>query len=131
MNGISGIVATAILLALTIAGGVIIYGYVTSYLNTMIQDSKLIVENAYYLSVAKKLIIEARNIGSQPVSIESIMLINVNGNSSYFNKTAIVNPGERITLEINIDNDVIDLPQFVLVKYNSNVSTEPIRIRVF
>lgn len=131
MKGVSGIVATAILLALTIAGSVIIYGYVTSYLNTMMQDSKLIIENAYYLSAARKLIVEVRNIGSQPATVHSIVLIDTNGNSTPFNETAIISPGERKTLEIHVNSNVTILPQFVFVKYNNNVSTEPIRVRVF
>ncbi|MEM4763122.1 MAG: archaellin/type IV pilin N-terminal domain-containing protein, partial [Desulfurococcaceae archaeon] len=79
MKGVSGIVATAILLALTIAGGVLIYTYVTRYLNTVSDNGKLVVENAYYLNSIKRLTMELRNIGTRDITVNNIEVVTTTG----------------------------------------------------
>jgi flagellin-like protein len=131
MKGVSGIVATAILLALTIAGGVLIYTYVTRYLNTVADNGKLVIENAYYLSSTHNLTIELRNVGTREVSINRVNVFTESGKSySYnitINQSITVFPGELKSVEITLNTT--ELPRYVIVVYN-NVSTEPVTVRI-
>jgi flagellin-like protein len=132
MKGVSGIVATAILLALTIAGGVLIYTYVTRYLNTVADNGKLVIENAYYLSSTRNLTIELRNVGTREVSINRVNVVTESGKSYSYNITInqssiTVFPGELKSVEITLNTT--ELPRYVIVVYN-NVSTEPVTVRI-
>jgi flagellin-like protein len=132
MKGVSGIVATAILLALTIAGGVLIYTYVTRYLNTVADNGKLVIENAYYLSSTHNLTIELRNVGTREVSINRVNVVTESGKSYPYNITInqssiTVFPGELKSVEITLNTT--ELPRYVIVVYN-NVSTEPVTVRI-
>jgi len=132
MKGVSGIVATAILLALTIAGGVLIYTYVTRYLNTVADNGKLVIENAYYLSSTHNLTIELRNVGTREVSINRVNVVTESGKSYSYNITIdqssiTVFPGELKSVEITLNTT--ELPRYVIVVYN-NVSTEPVTVRI-
>ncbi|MGB9817088.1 MAG: archaellin/type IV pilin N-terminal domain-containing protein [Desulfurococcaceae archaeon] len=132
MKGVSGIVATAILLALTIAGGVLIYTYVTRYLNTVADNGKLVIENAYYLSSTRNLTIELRNVGTREVSINRVNVVTESGKSYSYNITInqssiTVFPGELKSVEITLNTT--ELPRYVIVVYN-NVSTEPVIVRI-
>ncbi|MEM0004568.1 MAG: archaellin/type IV pilin N-terminal domain-containing protein [Desulfurococcaceae archaeon] len=132
MKGVSGIVATAILLALTIAGGVLIYTYVTRYLNTVADNGKLVIENAYYLSSTRNLTIELRNVGTREVSINRVNVFTESGKSYSYNITInqssiTVFPGELKSVEITLNTT--ELPRYVIVVYN-NVSTEPVTVRI-
>jgi len=132
MKGVSGIVATAILLALTIAGGVLIYTYVTRYLNTVADNGKLVIENAYYLSSTHNLIIELRNVGTREVSVNRVNVVTESGESYSYNITIdqssiTVFPGELKSVEIKLNTT--ELPRYVIVVYN-NVSTEPVTVRI-
>lgn len=69
MKGVPGIVATAILLALTVAGGLLLYSYVTGYLTALTNSANVVIRNAYYISTLKKLYIAVENIGSSPANI--------------------------------------------------------------
>jgi flagellin-like protein len=131
MKGVSGIVATAILLALTIAGGVLIYTYVTRYLNTVADNGKLVIENAYYLSSTHNLTIELRNVGTREVSINRVNVVTESGKSYSYNITIdqsiTVFPGELKSVEITLNTT--ELPRYVIVVYN-DVSTEPVTVRI-
>jgi archaeal flagellin N-terminal-like domain len=132
MKGVSGIVSTAILLALTIAGGVLIYTYVTRYLNTIAENGKLVIENAYYLSSTKNLAIEVRNVGTREVSVNRVNVITESGKSYSYNISntqplITIFPGDLRSIEITLDTT--ELPRYVIVIYN-NISTEPATVRV-
>jgi len=132
MKGISGIVATAILLALTVAGSVLLYGYVMGYLNTAIESGKLVVENAYYLRNLGKLVVEVRNIGMREAIIDYVEVLMSNGISSTHDQTLVVPPGETRQIPIVLSNsgDQQAIPQYVIIAYNKSATTEPTPVKI-
>lgn len=132
VKGISGIIATAILLALTIAGGVLIYTYVTSYLNTAIDTGKVVVENAYYVTSLKRLTVEVRNVGTREVKINGVDIIfpersSTNNDTRSVSPPIVISPGETRQIVLH---DVNEAPQYVIVLYGNNSTVEPIPVRV-
>jgi flagellin-like protein len=128
VKGVSGIVASAILLALTIAGGLLLYAYVSRYLAVSIQSGELVIENAYYLKPVGRLEVTVRNIGMSAASIEKIEVILENGESLYIDQSAILTPGETKTISVNIDTAT--RPIYVVTQYDRERRTEPIPVRV-
>ncbi|MFZ8783165.1 MAG: archaellin/type IV pilin N-terminal domain-containing protein [Desulfurococcaceae archaeon] len=128
MKGVSGIVASAILLALTIAGGLLLYAYVSRYLAVSIQSGELVIENAYYLKPVGRLEVTVRNIGMSAASIEKIEVILENAESLYIDQSVILTPGETKTISVNIDTAT--RPIYVVIQYDRERRTEPIPVRV-
>lgn len=132
MKGISGIVATAILLALTVAGGVLLYSYVTRYLSSTMDSGKLVVENAYYIKALDRLTLEVRNVGSREVRITKVEVVtNGSSNSISANVTEFVPPGGVVSITLNGVNGLKNsTPLFVIVECEGGIVTEPVPIRV-
>lgn len=128
VKGVSGIVASAILLALTIAGGLLLYAYVSRYLAVSIQSGELVIENAYYLKPVGRLEVTVRNIGMSAASIEKIEVILENGGLLHIDQSAILTPGETKTISVNIDTAT--RPIYVVIQYDRERRTEPIPVRV-
>lgn len=129
MEGVSGIVATAIMLSLTIAGGVVIYAFVTTYLNNLAQEGKLTIENAYYISALKKLIIEVRNIGSGDARLNEIIIIYQGDNTGNIpSPVSTIPPGARRTIELDLNQTI--LPKSVILRYNNGDLTDPYTVRI-
>lgn len=128
VKGVSGIVASAILLALTIAGGLLLYAYVSRYLAVSIQSGELVIENAYYLKPVGRLEVTVRNIGMSAASIEKIEVILENGELLHIDQSAILTPGETKTISVNINTAT--RPIYVAIHYDRERRTEPIPIRV-
>jgi FlaG/FlaF family flagellin (archaellin) len=125
LKGVSTIVATAVLLSITIAGAVLIYNVVASYLNS-IGEGKLIVHNAYYINATKTLYVTVENVGGREARITAVRIIDLNNAETTFSTTASVPSGGART--INITN-VTSTPRYIMILYN-NVVTEPIAVRV-
>ena len=128
VKGVSGIVASAILLALTIAGGLLLYAYVSRYLAVSIQSGELVIENAYYLKPVGRLEVTVRNIGMSAASIEKIEVILENGESLYIDQSEILAPGQPKAIPVNIDTAT--RPIYVVIQYDRERRTEPIPVRV-
>lgn len=129
MKGVSGIVATAILLALTIAGGLLLYTYVSRYLAVSIQSGELIIENAYYLTSVKRLEVTVRNIGMSTARVTEVEVILANGSPSTINQSISISvaPGETKTISIT---DIAERPLYVIVHFDDSRKTEPAAVRV-
>lgn len=128
MEGVSGIVATSILLALTIAGGLLLYAYISRYLTSSIQSSEVVIDSAYYLTPLRRLEVTVRNIGMNTANITSIEVIFANGSSipSSISENTMISPGETRT--ISITN--IDRPLYVIVYFDNTRKTEPAVVRI-
>jgi len=128
MKGVSGIVATAILLALTIAGGLLLYTYVSRYLATSIQSGELVIDSAYYLTPLGRLDITVRNIGMSAVNITTIEVILANNTSVHYSvgQDKLIAPGETRTISVNI----MGTPRYVIVHFNDARKTEPATVRI-
>ncbi|MCC6010850.1 MAG: hypothetical protein LM556_00415 [Desulfurococcaceae archaeon] len=128
MEGVSGIVATSILLALTIAGGLLLYAYISRYLTSSIQSSEVVIDSAYYLTPLRRLEVTVRNIGMNTANITSIEVIFANSSSitSSISGNTMISPGETRT--ISITN--IDRPLYVIVYFDNTRKTEPAVVRI-
>jgi len=128
MKGVSGIVAAAILLALTIAGGLLLYTYVSRYLVLSTQSGELVIESAYYLTTLKRLEVTVRNIGMTPVNVTKAVVICENGtlckNSTL---SVIIPPGKAQSIPIE---NISERPQYIIVEFDNERKTEPAAIRV-
>lgn len=127
MNAISSIVATALVLVMTIVGGVLLYTYAMGYLNTL-NTGRIIVHDAYYLKTAGRICINVENIGVGEVEIKSVEIVDVNG-SIVVNTTVntILQPGESRIIQVNWTQTT--LPKYIVVVYDKG-STDPVKIRI-
>ncbi|MEM1627956.1 MAG: archaellin/type IV pilin N-terminal domain-containing protein [Desulfurococcaceae archaeon] len=130
MKGVSGIVATAILLALTIAGGVFLYNYVSHYLNTSTKTGNIVIENAILIRSLRRLDVTVRNIGlgdARVIGVEIVGAVN-----KEYEADVVIPTGKTTTIYINIDEQSIlniSGELYVRVKYDKTV-TEPISVRI-
>jgi flagellin-like protein len=130
MKGVSGIVATAILLSITIAGGVLLYVYVSRYLSNVTSSSEIAVTNAYYISASQQLYVTVKNVGMSTTNISGFTIILVNGTSSEISlsQSRSVNPGSEVTIVVVVNET--STPKYVIVKYDGDRATEPYPVRV-
>jgi len=127
VKAISSIVATALILVMTIVGGVLLYTYAMGYLNTL-NTGRIIVHDAYYLKTASRIYINVENIGVGEVEIKRVEIVDVNGNI-VVNTTinTILQPGESRIIQVNWTQPT--LPKYIIVVYDKG-STDPVKIRV-
>lgn len=129
MKGVSGIIATAIMLAITIMGGVIMYTYVTRYLDNFTSSAEIVITNAYYIRTLGRLTINVKNVGMSHALIDGVEIIfNANSTTSRDISISIPPGGERtITIDLNVE----ELPLYVVVKFsNKNRLTDPYPVRI-
>ncbi len=128
MKGISSIVATALLLAMTIAGGVLLYTFATKYLANA-GSGRIIIHEAYYISSTGSLRVTVENIGSNEVNVTGVEVVYSNGSSISQAINTPVKPGEVKTISISLGTGV--QPLYVIVKYdNDKAHTEPFEVRI-
>jgi len=128
VKGISSIVATALLLAMTIAGGVLLYTFATKYLANA-GSGRIIIHEAYYISSTGSLRVTVENIGSNEVNATGVEVIYSNGDSTNQAINTPVKPGEVKTISISLSTGV--QPLYVIVKYdNDKAHTEPFEVRI-
>ncbi len=130
MKGVSGIVATAILLSITIAGGVLLYVYVSRYLSNVTSSSEIAITNAYYISASQQLYVTIKNVGMSATNISGFTIILMNGTSSEISlsQSRSVNPGSEVTIVVVVNET--STPKYVIVKYDEDRATEPYPVRV-
>ena len=128
MKGISSIVATALLLAMTIAGGVLLYTFATKYLANA-GSGRIIIHEAYYISSTGSLRVTVENIGGNVVNVTGVEVVYSNGSSISQAINTPVKPGEVKTISIPLGTGV--QPLYVIVKYdNDKAHTEPFEVRI-
>jgi flagellin-like protein len=128
VKGISSIVATALLLAMTIAGGVLLYTFATKYLANA-GSGRIIIHEAYYISSTGSLRVTVENIGSNEVNVTGVEVVYSNGSSISQAINTPVKPGEVKTISISLGTGV--QPLYVIVKYdNDKAHTEPFEVRI-
>lgn len=128
MKAVSSLVATALLLALTIAGGIILYDYVYGYLSGGVRSGSVEIVYAalYDYGSTRELYAEVLNTGLKPVKIDRIVLIQ-DGSVVYdaqVNATAIP-PGGKTSMAVgNVTLSKIDpgKPLYVRVYYDGEPS---------
>lgn len=126
MKGVSGIVATAIMLALTIIGGVLMYTYVARFIDNFTNSAEVVITNAYYVRSLERLFITVKNIGMGTTIINEIEVVLNNGTSLSFSRSLELAPGMEQTINITIARGA--LPLYVIIRFNSKV-TDPHPVR--
>ncbi len=132
MRAISPLVATAILLIITVAGGVMLYNYMFNALSSPQDYSSLAVSSATMLvdNGTMYVNIKATNVGTREAIIKYVIILPEN---ITIKTSQIVGPGETkgFTLVYTIANRTINTERahYVIVGYDDQ-ETEPIRMRV-
>lgn len=103
MKGIDGLVAAAILLMITVAGGLLIYNYIMNYLSLPQQYANLKIVSAKIIVAGNTstLSLEVSNIGNIPVNITSVRVYTSSGSYTISGVNAQVPAGATTTININ------------------------------
>ncbi|MEM4579091.1 MAG: hypothetical protein QXF92_01930, partial [Thermosphaera sp.] len=124
MKAVSSLVATALLLALTIAGGIMLYNYVYSYLSGGARSGgvEIVYAALYDYGSTRELYAEVLNTGLKPVKIDRVVLVQ-NGSVIYSVQvdSAVIPPGGKTSIAVgNITLTSIDpaKPLYVRVYYD-------------
>lgn len=111
MRAISPLVATAILLAATIAVGYLIYNYVSASTGAIANKPQLLITaNADYVGSTAYVEIDIKNVGAAAAKITQIKIDNVYVTSSWGTSTQaqtlniMLQPGEELHKVITISN---------------------------
>ena len=134
MKAISPLVATAILLIITIAGGVLLYNYMMNTLSAPQEYANIAVTSAkiYQVNTTTAVLnIQVVNMGTRTATINSITIIP--GNYTFSLSNTLVKPGTSKNINIVIDNATIVSSlltgnHLVIVNYNNGVQTQPVQI---
>ncbi|WP_440060092.1 hypothetical protein ACSU1N_02770 [Thermogladius sp. 4427co] len=108
MKGVDGLVAAALLLVITVAGGLLIYNYVMNYLSLPQQYASLKIVSAKINILndnSSVLTLQVSNLGNIPVNITSIRIYTGSGNYSV-NYTTQVPAGSSISVNIPLNSTV-------------------------
>jgi FlaG/FlaF family flagellin (archaellin) len=129
LRAVSPLIATAILLVITVAGGIIIYNYVVNSLSTAQEYASLSIVSAKAVIVNNTCILNVKiaNIGTAPASVDKIEIIPDN---IVVKTNLLIEPGTTKSLNIFL-NQTIDpsIKHYIIVSYNEG-ETEPYLIRL-
>ncbi|ABN70081.1 hypothetical protein Smar_0982 [Staphylothermus marinus F1] len=129
MNAISPLIAAALLLIITVAGGVIIYNYVMNTLQAPQQFASITVLSAKMLVDNGQTIlnIKATNIGTTSAKITGVRILPDNLS---VNTDVTIEPGVTKSINLYI-NQTLDTTtnHYVIIEYD-NGETEPVMINI-
>jgi len=124
VKAVSTLLATALLIVITIAGGMIIYNYVMNSLEVAKQYSSLNILSVKALVLEGNTVIniKATNIGTAKAVLEKVVIIP--GNITIVLNT-VIEPGETKSINVNLDTVLNkDTRYYIIIVYN-NGETEP------
>ncbi len=129
MKAISPLIATAILLIITVAGGLIIYNYVYSSLSSPQQYAALNIVSAKMVVLGNNTVINIKiaNIGTAKADVYEAVILPLN-----ISKTLdlVVEPGTTKSINIFIDTPLdTNTKYYIIIKYNDD-ETEPYQITI-
>ncbi|OYT41070.1 MAG: hypothetical protein B6U89_00100 [Desulfurococcales archaeon ex4484_58] len=127
MKAVSPLVATAILLIITVAGGVIIYNYVVNSLSSPKQYASLSITSCKMVIVNNETIINLKitNIGTASTTIREVVVIPINITKE-INQT--IDPGTTKSFNIFIDESLNNNTKYYVIVRYSEGETEPYQI---
>jgi len=129
VKAVSTLVATAILLVITVAGGIIIYNYVMSALSAAKQYSSLSIASAKMVVLENSTVVNIRvtNIGTAPARVNSIKLMPL---EKTVNIDVVIEPGATKSINVYLDEKLdASTKYFVIVCYDGG-ETEPYKVEV-
>lgn len=126
MKAVSSLVATGLLLALTIAGGVLLYNYVYGYLTSSGGSGgvEIVYATLYDYGSVKELYAEVLNTGLKTVRVEKVVLIQ-NGSTVYqANVDGVSIPaGGKAPLVVNVTVNInASQPLYLRIYYDGHPS---------
>lgn len=128
MKAVSPLVATGILLVITMVGGVLVYNYVIKSLSVAHDYGLLNIVSAKGVDLGDKTIISVRvtNIGTATVEVKEVKVYPVNATASVATR---VEPGVTKNINVIIGEKLNPGEYYVVVKYDQG-ETEPYRLVV-
>ncbi len=132
MRAISPLVATAILLIITVAGGVMLYNYMFNTLSAPQDYSNLAVSSASMLVSGDTIYlnVKATNVGTRDATVTAIVLLPENITIS---TNQVIGSGETkgFTVIYKVNNTTIDITKshYIILKYDDQ-ETEPIKVKI-
>jgi len=130
VRGVSTLVATAILLVITVAGSIIIYNYVMNALSATKQYSSLSMVSAKMIVLENSTVVNIKvtNIGTAPAKINSIKLMPLEKTINIDN--VVIEPGATKSINVYL-NEKLDTKTtyFVILCYDGG-ETEPYKVEV-
>ncbi len=129
MKAVSPLVATAILLVVAVAGGVMIYNYMMNTLSSPQNYASLSVLSAKMLVDDNKTIINIKvsNIGTSTTTVKGIVVIPDNITSKL---SVEVDPGTTKSINIIIDTPLDTATKHYVIILYEDQETEPVRIQL-
>ena len=129
MKAVSPLVATAILLVVAVAGGVMIYNYMMNTLSSPQNYASLSVLSAKMLVDDNKTIINIKvsNIGTSTTTVKGVLIIPDNITSKL---TVEVDPGTTKSINIIIDTPLDTATKHYVIILYEDQETEPVRIQL-
>ncbi len=129
MRAVSPLVATAILLVVTVAGGVIIYNYMMNTLSSPQNYASITLLSAKMLNDGGRTIINLKlsNIGTASATIDEIEIIPDN----ITHKVSItIEPGTAKSINIILDQNLDPSTKHYVVAIYGDQETEPVQVEV-
>lgn len=131
MKAVSPLVATAILLVVAVAGGVMIYNYMMStlsspqnYASLSVLSAKMLVDNNRNRTILN---IKVSNIGTSTATIKSILITPDNITSEL---GVEVDPGTTKSINVVINQSLNPAEKYYVIVLYDDQETEPVRIQL-
>lgn len=127
MKAVSPLMATALLLIITVAGGVIIYNYIMNSLSSAQQYASLSIVSSKLVILENKSIINIKiaNIGTASTIIREVLILPLNTTKKL---DIFIEPGTTKSINIFLDQALDpSINYYVIVKYDDG-ETEPYKI---
>ncbi len=129
MKAVSPLIATALLLIITVAGGIIIYNYVVNSLSSAQQYASLSIVSSRMVVLENSTVINVKitNIGTAPTTINEIEILPLNITKKL---NIPIDPGTTKSINIFLDQRLdTSIKHYIIVKYDDG-ETEPHLIEI-
>lgn len=131
MKGLSSIVATAILLAITITGSLLIYSYVNRYLKGSASEDVIIEEAVLYryTNTSGELYVTIFNPGLKDTQVSKVEILSNGQVVSSTNVDVVVKAGSRARVAIPVNpSGLYGSSVYARVVYGSGQYSKPIEV---
>jgi len=104
-RGISSIIGTLLVLAITVTAGALLYMYTQGLFNNVTHKSTVPINVQMYVENPHLALInfEIQNPTNEPITIQGIWVANDTGNDGYFATDIVVPPGQSVSITQQIN----------------------------
>lgn len=134
-KALSPLVATAILISAAMAGGLLLYQYFNSVLNTY-TTSENIIANIHAQDTGSGSVLfiyNIKNVGNVPVNLTKIIVYQGDSIVTSINLDLLLSPGQQVANSTLVNNLKLTPNMFAIIEYNVRGQvglTQPIPIRL-